>query len=66
MSGGAINDSIILDFTIHINKIFSVTEAQAHVQPGLLFRDLDTIMIEKMLCSRLVQSLLTCARLAEW
>lgn len=47
MSGGAINESIILDFTKHFDQIFGVTETQAHVQPGLHFRDFDKATIEK-------------------
>lgn len=41
MSGGAINDSIILDFTKHFDSIISVDHEKAAVQPGVFFRDLD-------------------------
>lgn len=41
MSGGAINDSIIVDFHHHLTKIVKVTSEQATVQPGLLFREFD-------------------------
>jgi FAD/FMN-containing dehydrogenase len=41
MSGGAINDSIIVDFREHFTKIEEVTATTAHVQPGVLYRDFE-------------------------
>lgn len=41
MSGGAINDSIIVDFNRHLNKIISVKKDKAVSQPGAYFRDFD-------------------------
>jgi FAD/FMN-containing dehydrogenase len=41
MSGGAINDSIILDMKKHMNQIFEVTSEQAHTQPGAYYRDFE-------------------------
>lgn len=41
MSGGAINDSIIIDFRRHFTKISAVTSHSAHVQPGVLYRDFE-------------------------
>lgn len=41
MSGGAINDSIIVDFTKHINKILAVNSTSARVQPGVYYRDFE-------------------------
>jgi FAD/FMN-containing dehydrogenase len=41
MSGGAINDSIIVDFNKHFGKIESVTATSAHVQPGVFYRDFE-------------------------
>ncbi len=41
MSGGAINDSIIVDFNKHFTKIESVTAAAAHAQPGVFYRDFE-------------------------
>jgi FAD/FMN-containing dehydrogenase len=41
MSGGAVNDSVIVDFNKHINKIEKVTATEAHAQPGVFFRDFD-------------------------
>jgi len=39
MSGGAINDSIIMDFTKHFNKIGHVTATEGQAQPGVFYRD---------------------------
>lgn len=47
MSGGAINDSIIVDFNRYFNTINEVTESDAHVQPGVFFRDFDKATLEK-------------------
>lgn len=41
MSGGAINDSIIVDFRKHFTKIEHVSSAAAHTQPGVLYRDFE-------------------------
>jgi len=41
MSGGAIGESIVLDVSKHMNKLFEVTAEAAHVQPGMLYREFD-------------------------
>lgn len=41
MSGGSINNSIILDFTKYINKIISVSSTEAIVEPGCFYRDFE-------------------------
>ena len=41
MSGGAINDSIILNFTRYMNTIISVTDNVGIVQPGCFYRDFE-------------------------
>lgn len=41
MSGGAINDSVIVDFTKHLNKIGNVTKKAATAQPGAFYRDFE-------------------------
>ena len=41
MSGGAINDSIIIDFRQHFTKIERVSSESAQVQPGVLYRDFE-------------------------
>ena len=41
MSGGPLNNSIILDMTRHFNKIIEVGNDMAVVEPGVYFRDFD-------------------------
>jgi FAD/FMN-containing dehydrogenase len=41
MSGGAINDSIIVDFRKHFTKIEKITPHVAQAQPGVLYRDFE-------------------------
>lgn len=41
MSGGAINDSIIVDFNKHFQKLHAVSATSAHVQPGVFYRDFE-------------------------
>lgn len=41
MSGGAINDSIIVDFREHFRKIEKITSTTAHAEPGVLYRDFE-------------------------
>lgn len=41
MSGGAINDSIIVDFRAHLHKLIKIDATSATFQPGMLFRDFD-------------------------
>jgi FAD/FMN-containing dehydrogenase len=41
MSGGAINDSIIVDFLTHFKKIEKVTATTAQAQPGVFYRDFE-------------------------
>jgi FAD/FMN-containing dehydrogenase len=41
MSGGAINESIIIDFGEHFTKIDKVTGTAAHAQPGVLYRNFE-------------------------
>jgi FAD/FMN-containing dehydrogenase len=41
MSGGAVNDSIIVDFSRYFNQIHKVTATQAHAQPGVFYRDFE-------------------------
>jgi FAD/FMN-containing dehydrogenase len=41
MGGGAINDSIIVDFNKHFTAIESVSAEQAQVQPGVFYRDFE-------------------------
>ena len=41
MSGGAIGDSVVIDFRKHFTKIESVNDHSARVQPGVLYRDFE-------------------------
>lgn len=41
MSGGSLNESIILDFTKHINGIQNLTASEATVRPGTFYRDFE-------------------------
>lgn len=47
MSGGAINDSVIIDFTHHFTEIKKVTENSARVQPGVFYRDFEKATLAK-------------------
>jgi FAD/FMN-containing dehydrogenase len=42
MSGGAINESIIIDTATYLNEILSVSESAATAQPGVYYRDFET------------------------
>lgn len=41
MAGGAINDSIIVDFNKYFNKVERVTSEEAQTQPGVFYRDFE-------------------------
>lgn len=41
MSGGAVNESIIIDFNKHFTKIGKITSQSAEVQPGVFYRDFE-------------------------
>lgn len=47
MSGGAINDSIIMDVTKYMNKIVKVTPDYATVEPGCFYRDFEPKTLEQ-------------------
>lgn len=47
MSGGAINESIIADFTKHFDKVLSVTPTTARSQPGVYYRDFEKQTLKK-------------------
>jgi FAD/FMN-containing dehydrogenase len=46
MSGAAINDSIIVDFSKHLTDIEQVSETAAQVQPGVLYRNFEKATLE--------------------
>jgi len=47
MSGGAIGESLILDFTKHMNKLIKFENNQITVEPGMFYRDFEEITLEK-------------------
>src|SRR6185436_20534899 len=47
MSGGTLNESIIVDFNKHFTKIESVTPSEAHAQPGVFYRDFEKETLKK-------------------
>jgi len=47
MSGGAINDSIIVDMSKHFSVIHEVTETTGHAMPGVFYRDFEKATLEK-------------------
>ena len=49
MTGGALNDSIILDFTAHFKNTLEVGESSATVEPGVFYRDFEKETLRKNL-----------------
>src|SRR5574342_325516 len=49
MSGGAINDSIIISFQKYFNKIISFKDRTIAVQPGVFYRDFEKETLKKNL-----------------
>ena len=41
MAGGAINESVIVDFNAHFTKVEKVTPTEAQTQPGVFYRDFE-------------------------
>lgn len=46
MSGGAINESIIVDFQKHFTAIEDVSATKAHAQPGVFYRDFEAATLK--------------------
>ncbi|MFZ1324190.1 MAG: FAD-binding oxidoreductase [Candidatus Saccharimonadales bacterium] len=46
MSGGAINESIIADFTKYFDKVISMSPDSAHSQPGVYYRDFERLSLK--------------------
>ena len=46
MSGGAINDSIILDVNKYMTRVGEVTETHANTQPGVYYRDFEKLTLQ--------------------
>lgn len=53
MSGGPLNESIILDTTKYLNKIISIDEEKGVVEPGVYYRDFEkeTLKIDRIMPS---------------
>jgi FAD/FMN-containing dehydrogenase len=49
MAGGAINESIIIDFAAHFTKMNPVTGTSATTQPGVFYRDFEKETLKKNL-----------------
>lgn len=47
MAGGAINDSIIVDFTTYLNKIKQIESLRAVAQPGVFYRDFEAETLQQ-------------------
>lgn len=47
MSGGAVGESIVVDFTKHLDKIEEVTTKSARTQPGVFYRVFEKATLEK-------------------
>jgi FAD/FMN-containing dehydrogenase len=47
MSGGAINDSIIIDFNKYFSHIEDITSDSARTQPGVFYRDFEKKTLQK-------------------
>lgn len=47
MSGGPLNDSIIMDFNKYINKLISVDDEKGIAQPGLFYRDFEKETVKR-------------------
>ena len=49
MSGGAVNDSIIVDFTKHMNSFEGIKDNEARVMPGMFYKDFEKETLKKNL-----------------
>jgi FAD/FMN-containing dehydrogenase len=47
MSGGAVNDSVIVDMNRYFNKIEAVTASSAQTEPGVFYRDFEKATLAK-------------------
>src|SRR3989344_5325998 len=47
MGGGPLNESIILDFSKHMNKLLKIGKDYALVQPGMFYRDFEKASLKK-------------------
>ena len=47
MSGGPLNDSIIIDFTRHFSRVLEVGDGYAVAEPGVYYRDFEKATLKK-------------------
>ncbi len=47
MAGGAINESVIVDFNAHFTRVERVTTKEAQTQPGVFYRDFEKETLKK-------------------
>lgn len=47
MTGGAINDSIIMDFSKHFNEIGAIRKGGTAVEPGVFYRDFEKLTLDE-------------------
>lgn len=47
MSGGAIGQSIVLDVSKYLNQLIRVSETEATVQPGMMYKDFEVETLKK-------------------
>ncbi|MBP6883855.1 MAG: FAD-binding oxidoreductase [Candidatus Pacebacteria bacterium] len=47
MSGGAIGESLIIDFTRYMNKLISFKGDEITVEPGMFYRDFEKLTLER-------------------
>jgi len=47
MAGGAINESVVVDFNTHFTKVERVTATEAQTQPGVFYRDFEVETLKK-------------------
>lgn len=47
MAGGAINESVIVDFSTYFSNIYEVTPTEAHAQPGVFYRDFEKATLQQ-------------------
>lgn len=47
MTGGPLTESIVVDFTRHMNRILEVGHAHAIAEPGAYYRDLESMLVPR-------------------
>nr|AIA19203.1 FAD binding domain protein [uncultured bacterium] len=66
MSGAAVGESIIIDFTRHFNQIEEMTSTSSRTQPGVLYRIFEKPHWKKVLCCQASQPAVNWPVSAEW